>query len=78
MGEKQERTAHGLREMLFDLLDGLRDGTISTRKARVQCEVAARIIDTGRLELAMVQAARQGLELAAMIEGNEPKGLLKE
>lgn len=64
-----ERSPSGLREALFDLLDGLRGGSVSPRQAKIQCEIAAKIIDTGRLELQTVQAARQGLELAAMLAG---------
>ena len=61
------RTPSGLRDALFDLLDDVRSGNVTPRRAKIQCDIAARIIDTGRLELQTVQAARQGLELAAML-----------
>ena len=67
------RSPQGLRDALFELLDGLRNGDVTARQARVQCEVAARIIDTGRLEVAMVTAAREGLELAEMIAGSDTR-----
>lgn len=70
-----ERTPSGLRDALFDLLDGVRNGTVPPKKAKLQCEIAARIIDTGRLELQTVQAARQGLELAALLGSTAPLGL---
>jgi hypothetical protein len=65
-----ERSPSGLRDALFELLDGIRSGTVTTKQARMQCEIASRIIDTGRLELQAIQAARQGLELAAMLAGS--------
>jgi hypothetical protein len=67
---KVTRSPSGLRDALFELLDGVREGTIKKDVARMQCEIASRIIDTGRLELQSVQAARQGLELAAMLGGH--------
>lgn len=69
-----ERTPSGLRDALFDLMDGVRSGEVSARKAKIQCDIAARIIDTGRLELQTVEAARKGLELAAIL-GGEPDRL---
>lgn len=71
-----ERTPSGLRDALFDLLDSVRDGSVSPRRAKIQCDIAARIIETGRLELQTIQAARQGLELAALLSGGEPARLL--
>lgn len=62
-----ERSPAGLRDALFDLLDKVRSGEVSPKKARVQCEIAAKIIDTGRLELQTIEAARKGLELAAFL-----------
>lgn len=69
-----ERSPSGLREALFDLLDNVRSGEVSPRKAKIQCDIAGKIIETGRLELQTVQAARQGLELAALL-GSEPAQL---
>lgn len=37
------RSTHGLRDSMFDLLDALRDGKVSLSQARMQVEVAKAI-----------------------------------
>lgn len=62
-GKVRQRTADGLRDALFDLLDGLREGTVKQSQARVQCEVAKQIIETVKMELTQIAVLRQNLEL---------------
>lgn len=53
---KVDRTTHGLREAMFDLLEGLREGRVSLSQARVQVEVAKAVCLT-------VVCERQELEI---------------
>ena len=77
-GEREgvSRTAPGLRDAMFDLLDDLRNGRATPPQARAQCETADRIMDTVRMEameLAVMQAQlemRRSLKLLG--EGKEP------
>lgn len=57
------RTAPGLRNALFDLLDGLRAGTVKPSQARAQCEVAQRIMETVRMEAGEIAVLEAGLAL---------------
>lgn len=60
-----DRTSAGLREAMFELLEGLRNGTVKPREARLQCEVADRIVGTVKMELAELRAIREGIKIQA-------------
>lgn len=45
------KTTEGLREALFDEINGLRDGTTTPTRARLICQAAARIIDSIRVQI---------------------------
>lgn len=45
------RTTSGLRDILFDEIDGLRDGTGETDKAMAIANLAKQIINTAKVEL---------------------------
>lgn len=49
------RTTRGVRDRLFDVLDGLRDGTITPQEAQASARVVQQIHNTTRLE---IEAAR--------------------
>lgn len=46
------RTSAGLRDVLFDELEGLRDGTINATKANATAKIAGAIVDTVNMEMA--------------------------
>lgn len=54
--KKVERTSAGLRDALFDELDGLRDGSINPTKANATAKIASTIVDTVSMELAVYKA----------------------
>lgn len=54
------RTAHGLRDVLFDALDDLRSGKIDANKAGATARVAAQIVDSVKLQIEWTRAAPQG------------------
>lgn len=60
------RTALGLRDALFDEINGLRNGTVTTQRARVMAQIAHRVIEATRLE---VQCRKM------MLDANEPMQL---
>lgn len=67
------RSAHGLREAMFDVLDQLRSGEISHRQAKAQIETAKAIFLTVELERKEVQLMREQIELEEnlkLIEGS--------
>ena len=45
------RTSAGLRDALFDELDGLRSGTSNPAKANAVAKLAGQVIDTVKMEL---------------------------
>ena len=68
------RTAHGLREAMFDVLDQLRAGSITQRQAKAQIEAAKAIFLTVELERKEVQLMREQIELEQnlkIIEGSD-------
>lgn len=68
MNKYTARTPAGLRETLFETMDQFLEGKIPRRNAQVVCEIAKQIVETGRLELQTIQAAKLGLELAESME----------
>ena len=58
------RTAEGLRDALFDEINGLRKGTTDVNRARVISQLAHRIIEAARLSI-QVQGVikKEGLTL---------------
>jgi len=69
---KVQRTAHGLRDAMFDVLDDLREGNISARQAKVQMEAAKAVcmtIEYERQELAVVRDQIELDERLKVIEG---------
>ena len=49
--KKVERTSAGLREALFDNLDGLRDGTVNPTMANATAKIAAAVVSTVEMEM---------------------------
>lgn len=47
---------NGLRDRLFDLLDGVKGGTVDVEKAKTMVRVADSIIDTARVENEFLRA----------------------
>ena len=45
------RTSAGLRDALFDELDGLRDGSVNATKANATAKIAGAIVDTVTMEM---------------------------
>ena len=64
-GEREgvSRTAPGLRDAMFDLLDDLRNGRTTPPQARAQCETADRIMDTVRMEAMELSVMRAQLDM---------------
>lgn len=62
-GAKLQRGAVDLREMLFETLDGLRDGSVKPRDAKAVCDVAGRIIETVAAEVNEIRIMRASLDL---------------
>ena len=48
---KPARTTQGLRDILFDEIDGLRDGSSETDKALAVANLAKQIVNTAKVEL---------------------------
>lgn len=64
------RTGEGLRDALFDVLDGLRSGTMAANQAIAAAKVACQIINTVKVEVeyqAHIQSIRSS--------GNEPASI---
>lgn len=55
------RTSAGLRDALFDAIDGIRAGRLDASKANATARLAAEIVNTARLEI----EARKGDRCAA-------------
>lgn len=69
---KVSRTAHGLRDAMFDVLDQLREGKITARQAKMQMEAAKAVcmtIEYERRELALVREQIELDEKLKIIEG---------
>lgn len=69
------RTASGLRNSLFELLDDLRAGKVKAVDAKAQCNVAQKIMDTVRMELAENEVVRTSLELERMVDEHNRRAL---
>lgn len=67
--EKTERNSSGLREMLFEQIDGVRNGSIEPRKAKTIASLAMTIIKSVEVEM---QFREQQAELRKL---GEPTGL---
>lgn len=52
IAKKIERSSAGLRDALFDELDGLRDGSVNATKANATAKIASAIVDTVTMEIA--------------------------
>lgn len=53
---KVNRTLAGLRESLFDALDKLRSGGMTSNEAKAHAEIAKQILDAARLQLTFEEA----------------------
>lgn len=67
----RECSPDSLRRALFHMLHEFWDGKVDRRDARVACELAGKIIDSGRLDLALAQTAREHLDLADALEDHK-------
>jgi hypothetical protein len=60
-----KRTTEGLRDALFDVLEGMRAGTVTPNQAIAAAKVACQIINTARIEIEYLEvvsrAAATGL-----------------
>lgn len=63
-----ERTSNGLREMLFDEIDKLRNGVIDSSRAHATAKLAQQILSSVSLEL----AAKRMFEKVPTIGGKLP------
>lgn len=52
---KTNKNTHGLREALFEQLDGLRNGTTTPQQAKAVSSIASQIVSVTKLEM---EAAR--------------------
>ena len=50
-GKGVVRTSEGLRDTLFDALDGLNSGTVNAQEAQAICKVCAQIINSVNTEI---------------------------
>ena len=57
------KTAEGLRDRLFDALDGLIDGTVDTKKVESICYISEQIIKTAQTELEVYREQTRRTEL---------------
>ena len=75
MGIEIERTAYGLRETLFDAIEGVLNGTMGRPDARVIASLSARVLDTVKMEvleiemLRLTQEIERGIERAQITDG---------
>ena len=46
-----EKSTTGLRDSLFEVLDGLRNGTVDTQSANSMAKISTQILQTAKLEL---------------------------
>ena len=68
------KTIDDLRAALFSALEGVRDGTLDTDKARAINEIGRTIVDSAKVEVAFLQTT--GGDKSSFIEGKpEPQGL---
>lgn len=51
IAKKVDRNSAGLRDALFDELDGLRDGSVNATQANATAKIAAAIVDTVTMEM---------------------------
>lgn len=49
------KTTETLRKTLFDVMDGVVDGTMDIKQAKTACDVAGRIIETADLEITVAK-----------------------
>ena len=68
MANKVGRSVHGLRDAMFDVLDNLREGTISLRQARMQMEAAKTICLTVAYERQEIEILHRQIELSERIK----------
>jgi hypothetical protein len=69
----KNRTAAGLRDRLFDALDGVIDGNIKPEQAKEAANVARAITENARMEMEFMKAT-QGSEVKGVM-GNMPIGI---
>ena len=51
MSKKTVRTSEGLRNVLFDELDGIRNGTSDVKQANAVAKIAKTIVDVTKVEM---------------------------
>lgn len=74
-----ERTSSGLRAVLFEELDGLRNGVITSTRANAVAKIATTIVETVRMELDVMNFSHKN-KVAAGSESiplNKPLRLVK-
>ena len=57
MAAKMVRTSAGLRDVIFDELDGLRQGTTNPTKANAVAKLAMTVVETVRMEIEVAKHA---------------------
>lgn len=70
------RTSAGLRDALFDELDGLRDGSVNATKANATAKIAGAIVDTVTMEMTAYKLMNKSG--GASIQGKVPTLALGE
>lgn len=70
------RTSAGLRDALFDELDGLRDGSVNATKANATAKIAGAIVDTVTMEMTAYKLMNKSG--SASIQGKVPTLALGE
>lgn len=55
-----KRTMDGLREAMFDIIDGVRNGTVAAKDAKEACNAARVILESIDTQLTVIATAEQG------------------
>jgi len=73
-----KRTSAGLRTILFDELDGLRNGTITSTRANAVAKIAMTIVETVRMEVDVMRWASKAKSETDTARLGEPLELVPE
>jgi len=60
MIQRQAKTAEGLRDRLFGILDGLVDGSVAEDKASAVCLVAEQILASAKVDCEIARVKAEG------------------
>lgn len=69
-----DNTINGLREIMFDTLRGLKDGTIKPDQAKAINDTAQTIINTAKVEVHFIQVTGQSGAGTDFLQGTSTQG----